>query len=29
VLEKLGLERVGKVMLPETSEPTVKLARAK
>jgi RimJ/RimL family protein N-acetyltransferase len=29
VLEKLRLERVGEVMLPETSEPTVKLARAK
>ena len=29
VLEKLGLERVGEVMLPETSEPTVKLARVK
>jgi RimJ/RimL family protein N-acetyltransferase len=29
VLEKLGLERVGEVMLPETSEPTVKLARGK
>jgi RimJ/RimL family protein N-acetyltransferase len=29
VLEKLGLERVGEVMLPETSEPTVKLARMK
>jgi len=29
VLEKLGLTRVGEVMLPETSEPTVKLARAK
>lgn len=29
VLEKLGLERVGEVMLPDTSEPTVKLARVK
>jgi RimJ/RimL family protein N-acetyltransferase len=29
VLEKLGLERGGEVMLPETSEPTVKLARVK
>jgi RimJ/RimL family protein N-acetyltransferase len=29
VLEKLGLERVGEAMLPETSEPTVKLARMK
>jgi ribosomal-protein-alanine N-acetyltransferase len=29
VLEKLGLERVGEVMLPETSEPAVKLARVK
>jgi len=29
VLAKLGLERVGEVMLPETSEPTVKLARVK
>jgi RimJ/RimL family protein N-acetyltransferase len=29
VLEKFGLERVGEVMLPETSEPTVKLARVK
>jgi RimJ/RimL family protein N-acetyltransferase len=29
VLEKLGLERVGEVMLPQTSEPTVKLARGK
>ena len=29
VLEKLGLERVGEVMLPETSGPTVKLARVK
>jgi RimJ/RimL family protein N-acetyltransferase len=29
VLEKLGLVRVGEVMLPETSEPTVKLARVK
>jgi [ribosomal protein S5]-alanine N-acetyltransferase len=28
VLEKLGLKRVGEVMLPETSAPTVKLARA-
>ena len=27
VLEKLGLRRVGEVMLPETSEPIVKLAR--
>jgi RimJ/RimL family protein N-acetyltransferase len=27
VLEKLGLERVDEVLLPETSEPTVKLAR--
>jgi len=29
VLEKLGLERVGEVILPETNEPTVKLARVK
>jgi RimJ/RimL family protein N-acetyltransferase len=29
VLEKLGLKRVGEVMLPETDEPTVKLARVK
>lgn len=29
VLEKLGLERVSEVLLPETSEPTVKLARVK
>jgi RimJ/RimL family protein N-acetyltransferase len=29
VLEKLGLVRVGEVMLPEASEPTVKLAREK
>jgi RimJ/RimL family protein N-acetyltransferase len=29
VLEKLGLERVGEVMLPDTSQPTVKLARVK
>jgi [ribosomal protein S5]-alanine N-acetyltransferase len=29
VLEKLGLERVGEVLLPETSEPTVKLARGR
>jgi RimJ/RimL family protein N-acetyltransferase len=29
VLEKLGLQRVGEVLLPETSEPTVKLARLK
>ena len=29
VLGKLGLERVGEVMLPETSGPTVKLARGK
>jgi RimJ/RimL family protein N-acetyltransferase len=29
VLEKLGLERVGEVMLAETNEPTVKLARVK
>jgi [ribosomal protein S5]-alanine N-acetyltransferase len=29
VLEKLGLERVGEVMLPEANEPTVKLARVK
>jgi ribosomal-protein-alanine N-acetyltransferase len=29
VLEKLGLERVGAVLLPGTSEPTVKLARVK
>ena len=28
VLEKLGLRRVGELMLPETSEPAVKLARA-
>jgi RimJ/RimL family protein N-acetyltransferase len=27
VLEKLALERVGEVMLPETNEPTLKLAR--
>jgi [ribosomal protein S5]-alanine N-acetyltransferase len=27
VLEKLGLKRVGEVILPETSEPMVKLAR--
>jgi RimJ/RimL family protein N-acetyltransferase len=29
VLEKLGLERVGEVMLPEANEATVKLAREK
>jgi RimJ/RimL family protein N-acetyltransferase len=29
VLRKLGLERVGEVMLSQTSEPTVKLARVK
>jgi [ribosomal protein S5]-alanine N-acetyltransferase len=29
VPEKLGLERVGEVMLPDTSQPTVKLARVK
>jgi RimJ/RimL family protein N-acetyltransferase len=29
VLQKLGLRRVGEVMLPETSEPAVKLARLK
>ncbi|MCI0683751.1 MAG: GNAT family N-acetyltransferase [Gemmataceae bacterium] len=29
VLEKLGLVRVAEVMLPDTSEPTVKLARRK
>jgi RimJ/RimL family protein N-acetyltransferase len=29
VLQKLGLERVGEVMLSETSEPTAKLARVK
>jgi [ribosomal protein S5]-alanine N-acetyltransferase len=29
VLAKLGLERVGEVMLTDTTEPTVKLARAK
>jgi RimJ/RimL family protein N-acetyltransferase len=29
VLEKLGLERVGAVLLPKESEPTVKLARLK
>jgi RimJ/RimL family protein N-acetyltransferase len=29
VLEKLGLQRVGEVTLPDTSEPTVKLARVK
>jgi len=29
VLEKLGLERVGELTLPETDEPMVKLARAK
>ena len=27
VLEKLGLQRVGEVMLPDSTEPTVKLAR--
>ena len=27
VLEKLGLQRVGQVMLPDTDQPTVKLAR--
>jgi RimJ/RimL family protein N-acetyltransferase len=27
VLEKLGLERVGTVILPDESEPTVKLER--
>ncbi len=27
VLEKLGLKRIGEVMIPEMSEPTVKLAR--
>ena len=29
VLEKLGLKRVGELMLPETSEPSIKLARTK
>lgn len=29
VLEKLGLKRIGSVMLPEIAEPTVKLARVK
>jgi RimJ/RimL family protein N-acetyltransferase len=29
VLNKLGLERVGEVLLPEECEPTVKLARVK
>jgi hypothetical protein len=29
VLEKLGLERVGEVLLSETNEPTVKLAHVK
>ena len=29
VLEKLGLERIGEVMLPEMSEPVVKLARVR
>ena len=29
VLEKLGLKRIGEVMLPETSEPTITLARVK
>jgi RimJ/RimL family protein N-acetyltransferase len=29
VLEKLGLKRIGEVMLSETNEPTVKLARVK
>jgi ribosomal-protein-alanine N-acetyltransferase len=29
VLEKLGLRRVGELMLPETSEPSIKLARTK
>ena len=29
VLEKLGLERVGEVMLPEVNEPVLKLARVK
>jgi len=29
VLEKLGLQRVGEVMLPETGEPTVTMARVK
>ena len=28
VLEKLGLARVGEVMLPEATAPVVKLARA-
>lgn len=27
VLEKLGLKRVGEVILPDTNEPTSKLAR--
>jgi hypothetical protein len=29
VLQKLDLERVGEVMLSQTSEPTAKLARVK
>jgi ribosomal-protein-alanine N-acetyltransferase len=29
VLEKLGLERVGEVLLPATDQPTVRLARVK
>jgi RimJ/RimL family protein N-acetyltransferase len=29
VLEKLGLKRIGEVLLPETSDPLVKLARVK
>jgi RimJ/RimL family protein N-acetyltransferase len=29
VLEKLGLERVGEVIVPESSEPLIKLARPK
>ena len=27
VLQKLGLERIGEVLLPESSEPTIKLSR--
>ena len=27
VLEKLGLQRVGEMILPDSNEPTVKLAR--
>jgi hypothetical protein len=29
VLEKLGLERIGEVLLPDSNEPTVKLAHVK